>query len=701
LKANHPGISFTTVSRQLGNDWKALSQNEKKPWLVKQKNAKAAYDKEYATYLKTIPKEKTKAYLDAQKNKALKTLQTEYANKVAAEDFPKRIKAVDETIEKVKSEIVAIEKASTEKAIEFFNKTRISPHVLSLITPYMPTHVNSKKLLVASVPDTSSRKVLAEAKAKLIELLKKQEEARKIQLAKTQAARANNNNMKYKVGEKVHVLFTVDGKDDYYEGKVQKITNQRKKLYTVVFDKNEVYTDIKEEEMKPLNHNGEAVVETVEKKELTLLDAILKPSTPAPKLTPSPVVRTASSYSIPVPTDYHNKYNCINLALLEKEGEDNVIFLEPGRIQIDESSLYEDEADPDVGVKIKKNTSIIGLGPERSYLACMEGDFENLFDYIEEGALIEIFEGVTARFENIKIDLSEMKGQKSVVTFGLRAGSTAHFINCEFINCTINTCLLPQPDGHSGDCKIYVKNCIFTEQAVSTFEMESEGNELIIENSLFCNNGVHVENSFSCFRDVSSLISIHEREKLKPKVGARERLLPETVIENEEKIPARLHSVILIGCRFISNRNHIVHFDENVDTPLGWMERMMGNKKKTINGPALTLKKSEHLKLKFENNWTFDNMCSNCSMGNVCPEQTNGKDESSDSSLSERSKFFRLMRTMRHGALNNPFDRERGDHDSSSSDSSDDSSIIGMDWRGHFGGIRLDEDGGDEGSFSY
>jgi hypothetical protein len=238
-----------------------------------------------------------------------------------------------------------------------------------------------------------------------------------------------------------------------------------------------------------------------------------------------------------------------------------------------------------------------------------------------------------------------------------------------------------------GSCKIFVKNCIFTDQPFSTFEIDAEGNEIIIENSLFCNNGLHIETEpFYGFRDISSIVTVHEREQ-KRKIQIVDGIAT-TVAEKEEQT-ARLHSITLIGCRFISNRGHLVHFDENVDTPLSWMERIMGTQRQKSIGPALTLKKNEHLKLKFENNWTFDNMCAHCSAGHVCPEQLVDKDEeSTDSSLSEHSKFFRLMQNMRNGG---PFHHA---HDYSSDDSS-----IEFGWMGGFGGgIRLGEDSGDSDS---
>jgi hypothetical protein len=698
LKATHPELTPTMVQRRLGADWKAMSQKQKKPWTTKQDNAKAAYEKENTAYLKSLPKEQTKAYLDLQKGKAIKNLQDEFNKKYDAEDFPNRTKNINDSITKVKLEIVCIEKESTAKAIEFFNNTRISPHVLSLITPYMPSHPNSKKLLVTSSEDKRA-KILEETRAKLLAIVQKQEELRKLQQARVQQQKTNTG-LKFAVGERVNVLFTVDGKDDYYEGKVQKITNQRKKLYTVVFDKNEKYTDIKEEEMKPLVEEASGEPAKEEPESSPLLDLLKSPLLAPPTLSPT-LARTVSSFSIPTPSEYHKKYESLIAAVMDKDGDDNVIFLEPGRVQIDESAFYEDdENDVELGIKLKKNISIIGLGPERSNLVSMEDDFESLFGFIEEGALCEVFEGVTARFENIRINLSECKGQKTIATFGLQKGSTVHFINCEFINCTFSSCLPTRlaevADG--GSCKIFVKNCIFTDQAFSTFEMDAEGNEIIIENSLFCNNGLQIENEqFYGFRDISSLITVHEREK-NQKIQIVNGVATHVVEKEEQTSAPRLHSVSLIGCRFISNRGHLVHFDENIDTPLGWMERLMGSKKQKSKGPALTRKKNEHLKLKFENNWTFDNMCAYCSAGHVCPEQLFEKDEeSTDSSVSERGKFFRLMQTMTHGG---PFAHH---HHDAYSDSSDDSSIHFGRWMGGFGGgIRLGEDSGEsEDSDSY
>jgi len=292
VKANNPTMGPTTITRQLGRDWKLLDQKEKKPWLAKQAKAKLAYDKENAAYLKSLPKEQTKKYIDEERKKALTKQKAAFELEYKKKDFEKALSIINVSIFDCQNEIKKIEKASTDKAIEFFNKTRINPHLISLISPYMPSHVNSKKFLVTA--DKEQKRVRLDFDAIYIENLKKKLAIpAKATPKSTPNNNNNNNNLKFEVGEKVKVLFTVNGVDDFYEGKVTKITNIRKKIYTVIFDDKEVYTDIKEEEMEKILPATATTTTTT--------------TTPAPMH--ASILRTISCFSIPIPSTYDENLN--------------------------------------------------------------------------------------------------------------------------------------------------------------------------------------------------------------------------------------------------------------------------------------------------------------------------------------------------------------------------------------------------------
>lgn len=201
------------------------------------------------------------------------------------------------------NDIKKIEKDAKDKAIQFFNKTRVSPYLPSLISPAMPAHVNSKKLLVTP-PVLSARATFRNLMRGIsLEMIAKRVAPPKPKVQ----PKAKENGLKFKAGDKVKVMFTVNGKDDYYPGQIQRITNIRKKLYTLVFENDDaVYRDIHEDEILPIeaNNNHSNTTNTNNTNE----------NENSSKATQPTITRSVSC--IPPPDTYYKSYNWYFLSFI-------------------------------------------------------------------------------------------------------------------------------------------------------------------------------------------------------------------------------------------------------------------------------------------------------------------------------------------------------------------------------------------------
>jgi len=56
LKAKHDGITFGELSKMISSEWKALSEDDKKPYHEKHAEDKKRYDKEMKNYKPPSPK---------------------------------------------------------------------------------------------------------------------------------------------------------------------------------------------------------------------------------------------------------------------------------------------------------------------------------------------------------------------------------------------------------------------------------------------------------------------------------------------------------------------------------------------------------------------------------------------------------------------------------------------------------------------
>lgn len=474
--------------------------------------------------------------------------------------------------------------------------------------------------------------------------------------------------------DRVKVMFTVDGVDGLYPGTIQKVVqaNARRKtprFYTIVFDGDDlVYTDIKEEELHAMDYempgqaktdngatkDGEAIVIEDDESTAEFGDEQSKskngtrqasPARPLPTSFPTkPDSCLTGNGTSAVPESFDAGLQFTTLDAFLKEAQDgDIVFLEEGRIPVQKLDYNdcsnESIDDESIGYKFNKNLALVGVGPKRSEFVA-RGSWADLLDYVEEDALYSISDNATVRFENITFTTGGYEARE-MITFGIGTGATVYFVNCQFIGCSFTL---------SETANVYATKCLFTQRKHNLFDLQSQQCNVIIEDCLFCNNGVGatVRSQPFFFRQemddprkyalfwVRELVTHYdaslERDPSQPIDLAAEE---EAEAQGATAKRAPIANLQLRGCRFITN-NHIVYFDE-FRRDINWM---FAQHHSDVMLP-INVKKNNMINLVFEQNWVYDNKCQYCSNGQICPERGQYMpmpgDDYSDSDLDDSS----------------------------------------------------------------